>query len=212
MFVCKGVLTKEEVKSILEAVESEDWDKGVTNADDTHKNNKELVLQEQSQFIANKITAHPLVHKYGLINQMVLPRLNSYGKGHHYASHVDFFKQQGIRTDWSMTLFLTEPDTYEGGELVIEDLAHEPLEFKLDAGDMVFYPSGLIHRVNPVTKGVRTAAISWAQSEVEDFRDRNLLGKLVDVIFDLDANRELNKESITKLSAVHNALLRKWGK
>ena len=210
MFICKGVLTKDEVKTILDVIQDEDWGKGITNADDKHKNNKELNLKEQSEFIANKIVKHPKVFRYGLIKHILHPRFNKYVKDNHYASHVDFFKQQGIRTDWSMTLFLSEPDTYEGGELVIEDLTHEPISFKLEAGDMIFYPSGLIHKVNPVTDGERLAVIAWAQSEIEDFRERDLVGKVVDVIADLDKNREANKDSIIKLSAVHNTLLRKW--
>lgn len=214
MYVCKDVLSKEDIKTIKDKLSKADWHQGHTNSDKNHKNNKELVIEDLCQAIAHKIYAHPNVQRYGLFKQLMLPRFNKYEATNkeHYNKHVDFFKQQGIRTDWSMTLFLTDPDEYEGGELIIHDLAHEPLVFKLNAGDMILYPSGLIHEVTPVTKGERVAAISWAESEIEDLRDRVMLGNLVDVMAALEQDREKNKEFIVKLASVHNGLLRKWSK
>lgn len=214
MYVCKNVLTNKDIEKVRETLKDIEWNSGHTNADKKHKNNKEAVVEDLCNDIAQLIYAHPVIQRYGLFKQLMLPRFNKYeaSSKEHYSKHVDFFKQNGIRTDWSMTLFLTDPRDYEGGELIIHDLAHEPLKFKLDAGDMVLYPSGLMHEVTPVTKGERLAAISWAESEVEDFRDRAMLGNLVDVMAELENDREKNKEFIVKLASVHNGLLRKWSK
>ena len=212
MYICKNVLTKEEVATVRKILKESEWNKGHTNADETHKKNEELVLQELSEDIAKRIYAHETVQRYGLFKQLMIPRFNKYNKSGHYARHVDFFKQKGLRTDWSMTLFLTEPNTYKGGELLIEGVADKTLSYKLPAGDMILYPSGYIHNVTPVTKGTRLAVISWAESEVEDLRERQLIGQVMDVMVELDANREEHMDKIVKLSSVHNGLLRKWSK
>ena len=104
-----------------------------------------------------------------------------YGGGQAYGSHVDNPLMDGIRTDVSFTLFLAEPETYDGGELVIESPGGED-EVKLPPGHMVVYPSTALHRVQPVTRGERLAAVGWAQSHVRDAARRELL-------FDLETVR-----------------------
>src|SRR5919205_3822899 len=88
-----------------------------------------------------------------------------YGGGQAYGSHVDNPLMDGIRTDVSFTLFLAEPEAYDGGELVIESLSGED-EIKLPPGHMIVYPSTALHRVQPVTRGERLAAVGWAQSHI----------------------------------------------
>lgn len=104
-----------------------------------------------------------------------------YTQGKHYGSHVDNPLMSGIRTDVSFTLFLAEPDTYDGGELVIESMAGEE-EIKLPAGHLVAYDSTTLHRVAPVTRGERLVAVGWAQSYVRSSAQRELL-------FDLETAR-----------------------
>ncbi|NIX76339.1 Fe2+-dependent dioxygenase [Microvirga terricola] len=104
-----------------------------------------------------------------------------YGQGKHYGTHVDNPLMDGIRTDVSFTLFLAEPDTYDGGELVIETMAGEE-EVKLAAGHLVAYDSTTLHRVAPVTRGERLATVGWAQSYIRDSAKRELL-------FDLETAR-----------------------
>lgn len=214
MHICKEILTKDEVKGIVNSLQKAEWYKGTSKLDEQHKDNSEYLDENLSNLVAEKIRTHPQVYNNALINNLVLPRFNKYDStGQHYSSHVDFFKQHGVRTDWSMTLFLAEPDTYEGGELVIEDLADKPLEYKLSAGDMILYPSGLIHHVNPVTSGTRLCVISWGQSEIEDFRDRAMVCKLATVLRELEADDlDKHKRLIVMLSSVYNGLLKKWSK
>src|SRR3954471_20522251 len=104
-----------------------------------------------------------------------------YGAGQQYGTHVDNPLMDGVRTDVSFTLFLADPDAYEGGELVIESAAGED-ELKLPAGHMVVSPSTALHRVAPVTRGERLVAVGWAQSLVRDANRRELL-------FDLETAR-----------------------
>jgi PKHD-type hydroxylase len=111
-----------------------------------------------------------------------------YGPGREYGTHVDNPLIEGVRTDVSFTLFLAPPDTYGGGELVIETLGGEE-DIKLPAGHLVAYPSTTLHRVAPVTDGERLAAVGWAQSYVRD-------GARREILFDLEtARRQLFEQS-----------------
>jgi PKHD-type hydroxylase len=139
------------------------------------------------------------------------PLLSRYEPGMSYGTHVDnalMGDPNPMRSDVSLTLFLSSPDEYDGGELVIEDsLGERP--FKLDAGSMIIYPSTTLHRVEPVTRGVRLVAVSWVQSYVRDPGDREIL-------FELDTARKALFEQYGKtpefdlISKSHANLLRKW--
>jgi len=104
-----------------------------------------------------------------------------YERGMHYGSHVDDALMDGMRTDVAFTLFLSDPESYDGGELTIESAAGEET-FKLDAGALVAYSATSLHRVADVTRGARLAAVGWARSFVRDPAQRELL-------FDLDTAR-----------------------
>ncbi len=106
---------------------------------------------------------------------------SAYEPGMHYGSHVDDALMQGMRTDVSFTLFLSDPDSYDGGELVIESASGEDA-VKLAAGSLVAYPSTAQHHVAAVKRGVRLAAVGWARSYIRDGAKRELL-------FDLDTAR-----------------------
>jgi PKHD-type hydroxylase len=139
---------------------------------------------------------------------------NRYEGGETFGAHVDNAVRlvpgsgRKLRTDISATLFLTEPDSYDGGELLVEDTygAHA---VKLPAGDLVLYPSTSLHRVEPVTRGVRLASFFWVQSMVADDGERSLL-------FDLDtAIQRLNQTAADEaarlqLTGCYHNLLRRW--
>lgn len=140
------------------------------------------------------------------------PLVSRYEVGMDYGTHTDDAvmrnQQLLMRSDISFTLFLNAPESYEGGELVIESTQGEQ-EFKLPAGAMVVYPSSTLHRVERVTAGVRLAAVSWVQSLVRDPHEREIL-------FDLETVRQSLFEQSGKtkefdlLSKTHANLLRKW--
>lgn len=136
------------------------------------------------------------------------PLFSRYVPGMDYGSHVDNVMMGGIRTDISLTLFLSDPADYEGGELVIESAAGEQ-EFKLPAGSAVIYPTTALHRVAPVRRGQRLAAATWVRSLVRDSAAREIL-------FDLETARhrlyaQLGKTpELDLLSKTQANLLRRW--
>jgi PKHD-type hydroxylase len=168
-----------------------------------------LVWQRQIQ---DALDRHPLFQMAAHPKVIRSPLFSRYESGMSYGTHVDNSLMGSganiMRSDLSLTLFLSDPDTYMGGELVIESTQGEQT-FKLPAGAMVVYPSSALHRVEPVTQGVRLAAVTWVQSLVRDASDREIL-------FDLDTARQLlfaksGKTSEFDLIAKSYAnLLRKW--
>jgi len=134
--------------------------------------------------------------------------ISRYKPGKQYGTHVDDALMRGMRTDVSFTLFLAEPETYEGGALVVETTAGEQ-EFKLVAGSMIVYPSNALHRVAPVQKGERLAAVGWARSFIRSAEQREIL-------FDLEnARRDIfdshgKTPAFDQLSKCSANLLRMW--
>src|SRR3977135_4538660 len=133
------------------------------------------------QFVAERIHGNE-VFRLAVRPKMLSPLLFSrYATGMQYGSHIDDALMEGMRTDVAFTLFLCDPESYTGGELVIESASgEEPV--KLAAGDLVAYPATTLHRVAEVTSGVRLAAVGWARSFIRDAARRELL-------FDLDTAR-----------------------
>src|SRR5919202_5762300 len=139
------------------------------------KNNEQAEAGAQLDALRKQIASHILDNE--LFQIAVRPKaltpllISRYGQGKQYGTHVDDALMQGMRTDVSFTLFLSEPDSYEGGELVIESNAGKQ-PFKLPAGSMIVYPSTTLHRVAPVERGLRLAAVGWARSFVRSAEQR----------------------------------------
>ena len=143
------------------------------------------------------------------------PRFNRYSDGGNYGFHSDSAllhvanSSAVVRSDMSATLFLAEPDEYDGGELEIET-ASEVEAIKLSAGDMVLYPSGALHRVTPVTRGARIASFFWVQSMVRDAGERALLYELDQGVQQSTAAMGGESRTVQQLAAVYHNLLRRW--
>ena len=134
--------------------------------------------------VGEAIRRHPLFQMAARPARMTPVRFSRYQQGMHYGNHVDdpvMGGDQPLRTDLSFTLFLESPDDYDGGELITDTSAGEQ-RYKLPAGAMILYPSSTLHRVEPVTRGRRLAAIGWVQSQIRDPAAREIL-------FDLDTAR-----------------------
>ena len=149
------------------------------------KNNRQAAsdrkLDTIRKLVAERILGNE-VFRLAVRPKALTPLLFSrYERGMNYGSHVDDALMDGLRSDVSFTLFLSEPASYEGGELVIESASGEDA-LKLEAGSLVAYPSTALHHVAPVTRGTRLAAVGWARSFVRDAARRELL-------FDLDTAR-----------------------
>jgi PKHD-type hydroxylase len=145
---------------------------------------------------------------FALPKRIAAPIFSRYDCGMQYGSHVDqafMGTLGGLRSDLSVTLFLSAPESYDGGELVVEmALGEQPI--KLDAGEAIVYPSSSIHHVAPVTRGVRYAAVTWVQSIVPDERFRAILYDLNETMRHADAAR--SPELSLLLSKSYNNLLR----
>lgn len=143
------------------------------------------------------------------------PKFNCYRNGGHYGTHVDsaLMGMPGaglsLRSDLSATLFLSDPDEYDGGELEI-DGAFGVQSVKLAAGDLVLYPSSSLHRVTPVTRGARLASFFWIQSLVRDEGARTLLYDFDHSIRSLRSTLPAEHPQLLKLSGLYHNLLRRW--
>ena len=143
------------------------------------------------------------------------PLFNRYGGGETFGLHVDnairFHGGSGarIRTDLSATLFLTNPEDYEGGELEIEG-SFGLLSYKLPAGHMVLYPSTSLHRVTPVTRGERISCFFWLQSLVADPVEREMLHDLDQTVQALSAERGKADREVLRLTSLYHNLVRRW--
>ena len=187
--VIGNVLTAEEVGTVVAALKRARFVDGRLTAGFAAravKNNRQAAGSDRSLETIRKLIATRLLDNE-IFCLAVRPKALSallfsrYEKSMHYGSHVDDALIDGMRTDVSFTLFLSDADAYDGGELVIESAAGEET-FKLAAGSLVAYPATTLHRVAAVTRGVRLAAAGWARSFVRDGAQRELL-------FDLDTAR-----------------------
>ena len=159
------------------------------------------------------LAASALYHAAVLPAKTLPPRFNRYEGGGEYGLHVDgaamaLGNGEWLRSDVSCTLFLADPDSYDGGELVVSDTYGEH-EVKLPAGDLIVYPSDSLHRVEPVTRGARFAAFFWVQSLVRDAQRRRLLLELDGGIQQLAASGA-DRDALLRLTGVYHNLLRQW--
>lgn len=156
---------------------------------------------------------HPLFHAATLPVKILPPRFNRYADGGTYGAHVDgavmaLADGTQLRSDIACTLFLADPESYDGGELVVDDTYGEH-EVKLAAGDAVIYPASSLHRVEPVTRGARLAAFFWIQSLVRDEARRRTLLQLDSATRRLTA-RHADALALRELTGVYHNLLRQW--
>jgi PKHD-type hydroxylase len=181
--VIGNVLTAAEIKTVLAALKGARFADGRATAGFAArlvKKNEQAEgrsLETVRKLIAERILAHE-VFRLAVRPKALSPvMLSRYEKGMHYGSHVDDALMDGMRTDVAFTLFLSDPKSYAGGELIVESAAGEDA-VKLPAGSMVAYPATTLHRVADVTRGARLAAVGWARSFVRDPAQRELLFEL----------------------------------
>ncbi len=172
------------------------------------------VARRGQAIVAAALERNPTFISAVLPNMLYPPLFNRYGEGMEFGLHVDggvrIHPHTGrkLRTDVSATLFLAEPDSYDGGVLQVQD-GSVVREAKLPAGDLVIYPATSVHRVTPVTRGLRIASFFWVQSLVRDAADRSLLFDLDGAIQRLAATGADAQARVALVGTYHN-LLRKW--
>ena len=173
--------------------------------------------QAAGEIVLSALGNNGLFMSAALPQRVFPPLFNRYdaNSGHGFDNHVDNAirylpdRSGRIRTDLSATLFLSDPDSYDGGELIVEDTYGEHA-VKLPAGDMVLYPSTSLHRVEPVTRGSRVASFFWIQSMIRDDGQRTLLLEMDAAIRTLASNLGDKDPSIVSLTGTYHNLLRRW--
>lgn len=219
----ENVLSHDEVRQFRDQLDQAQWQDGTRTAGSLArhvKRNAQLddadpLAVELGNRILRKLAAHPLFVSAALPRRIYPPKFNRYVDGGTYGAHVDSAVMhlpgsgEAMRSDLSATLFLCEPDEYEGGELEIEG-AFGVQPVKLAAGDLVLYPSSSLHQVTPVESGERIASFFWIESLVADEGERTLLFDLDQAIQQLTPVVPVGDGNLLKLTGVYHNLLRRW--
>jgi PKHD-type hydroxylase len=224
MLICvPDVLSKAEVADFRAAMDAAEWEDGRSTAGAQSamvKKNEQLppnsaIARQLGEAVIKALLASPLFVAAAIPKQIFPPLFNRYGVGQHFGIHVDnavrgdHFTGTRIRTDLSVTLFLSDPEEYDGGELIIEDY-YGSHRVKLPAGHLVLYPASSLHTVTAVTRGVRVASFFWLQSMVRDGHARSLIFDLDTAIQGLVQRVGRDDPELVKLTGIYHNLIRCW--
>ncbi|MFT3791497.1 MAG: Fe2+-dependent dioxygenase [Rudaea sp.] len=222
------VLNPTQVSGFRERLAAANWADGRITAgyqSARAKHNQQLPEDDPDAIELGKavrmaLKASTLFFSAALPHRIFPPLFNRYGVGHGFGAHIDnavrYDRSEqaagkpalAVRTDLSATLFLSSPDEYDGGELVVQDAFGEQ-KVKLPAGDLILYPASSVHRVEAITRGERLASFFWIQSMVRDDGERTLLFQLDGAIQKLNRDH-LDHPSMVELTGVYHNLLRRW--
>jgi len=217
------VLDAKGVAKLRAMIDAAEWIDG--NATSGHqsalaKKNAQLpedsaAAREAGTMVLDALSSAALFVAAALPLKVYPPLFNRYAGGDTFGAHVDsaIRIRRGsdfrVRSDLSATLFLSDPESYDGGELVIEDQFGEQ-RVKLPAGHMVLYPASSVHRVEPVTRGARVASFFWIQSMIRDDGARRILFELDQAVQDVAARLGQDDPAVVRLTGTYHNLLRKW--
>jgi PKHD-type hydroxylase len=217
-----NVLNADELAQLRQLMSKADWTDGkVTAGTQSAKVKRNIQLPETTAdaeaarlIVLKALNRNALFFSAALPKKIYPPLFNQYRDGMDFGAHIDnavrthAISGVHVRTDISCTLFIADPESYEGGELVVEDTyGHQMV--KLPAGDMVLYPGTSLHHVRPVTKGARLASFFWVQSMIRDDAQRTLL-------FDMDAaivtlrQQVGDNAAVIRLTGNYHNLVRMW--
>ncbi|KAA0911738.1 Fe2+-dependent dioxygenase [Pusillimonas sp. ANT_WB101] len=222
MLQIPDVLTPEQLQQCRQALKQAEWSDGRETAGHVAakaKANLQLpldhpVAQQIGQLILQQLAQNPTFIAAALPLKVLPPRFNRYEGGGTYGNHIDnaIFGIPGsgerVRSDISSTLFFSDPDEYDGGELIVED-SFGSHSVKLPAGHLIVYPGSSLHRVNPVTRGTRLASFFWTQSLIRDDHQRSMLWELDNGIQRVTQSVP-DLEAILQLTGVYHNLIRQW--
>jgi PKHD-type hydroxylase len=220
----RELLTPDELRQMRERLTHAAWVDGRATAGDqaaTVKHNQQLPQTGEDAralqaIVVAALNRHSLFFSAALPKRWLPPLFNRYSApGDTYGNHVDGSVRyvpgtgERVRTDLSCTIFLAEPDEYDGGELVIDD-TFGPRSVKLAAGDMVLYPGTSVHRVEPVTRGTRLASFFWIESMVRSDEQRRLLFEMDRSLMHLRSTVGDTDPGVVGLTGAYHNLLRLW--
>lgn len=223
LLAISDILSRDDALALRVELEAADWvDGNVTSGAGSASVKRNRQLPEQGAVtlaaqarITEALMANAAFLSAALPHTVFPPLFNRYGGGETFGLHVDnsirFHGQTGarIRTDLSATLFLTDPEDYDGGELEIEDHSGA-MRYKLPAGHMLLYPSTSLHQVTPVTRGERISCFFWLQSLVADPGERELLFDLDQTVQSLSDERGKSDAEVLRLTQIYHNLVRKF--
>ncbi|OYW56146.1 MAG: Fe2+-dependent dioxygenase [Rhodobacterales bacterium 12-65-15] len=215
MLALQGVLAPAEARVLADAARELTFDDGRKTAGRFARavkaNDQAAASPERDAILARverALRENPVFRSAARPKAMTPLILSRYREGQTYGLHVDDALMQGLRTDLSFTLFLAEPESYDGGALIIEDTL-EARSIKLKAGDVILYPSTSLHQVEAVTRGERLAVVGWVQSLIRDSQQREVLFDLdqaVETVFAAEGKSAL----FDRLAKTRSNLLRMW--
>jgi len=217
------ILSNGELARFRAAMDSASWEDGRSTAGAQSamvKRNEQLppdspLSRRLGEEVIKAVTANPLFISAAIPLRIFPPLFNRYGIGQHFGLHVDNAVRGDpltglrIRTDLSATLFLSEPEEYDGGELVVED-NYGTQRVKLPAGHLVLYPATSLHAVTAITRGIRVASFFWLQSMIRQDAARRMIFELDSAIQCLVTRLDRNDTEIVRLSGLYHNMIRHW--
>lgn len=224
MLICiPDVLSKDEVAEFRRIMDAHEWEDGRSTAGAQSaevKQNEQLppdsaVARKLGERIIGALTNNLLFISSAVPLEIFPPLFNRYRPGQFFGEHVDNcirgdrLTRLRIRTDLSVTLFLSEPDEYDGGELVVEDY-YGSHQVKLPAGHLVLYPSTSLHLMKPVTRGERICSFFWVQSMIKDTHARRMTFDMDNAIQELVNRLGRNDPQVRQLTNIYHNLIRYW--
>lgn len=212
----------DQVQSIRRKLDAAEWIDGRVTAghqSSLAKDNMQIpegnpIAQEIGELILQTLGQNPLFISAALPMKVFPPLFNRYSGGQSFGTHIDNAirhvkgTSHRVRSDLSATLFFSNPEEYDGGELIVED-TYGIHSVKLPVGHMVLYPSSSLHNVRPVTRGARVSSFFWIQSMIRDDGARTLLFDLDNVTQRVSAEQP-NSPNAVKLTGIYHNLLRRW--
>jgi PKHD-type hydroxylase len=224
MLICvPDVLSQQDVADFRRILDAEGWEDGRSTAGAQSaevKQNEQLppdgnTARQLGKRVIVALAANPLFIAAAVPRHIFPPLFNCYRPGQFFGEHVDncvrgdSLTGMRIRTDISGTLFLSEPEQYDGGELVIDNYHSSP-RIKLPAGHMVIYPSTSLHSVTPVTRGARVCSFFWIQSMIKDTHARSMTFDMDNALQKLVQRLGRNDPEVRKLTNIYHNLIRYW--
>ncbi|HUH97226.1 MAG TPA: Fe2+-dependent dioxygenase [Anaerolineales bacterium] len=224
MLICiPDILNKQEVADFRRIMDAEKWEDGKSTAGAQSaevKQNEQLppdgeISRGLGKRVISALSKNTLFISAAVPLHIFPPLFNRYVPGKYFGEHVDncirgdHLTGLRIRTDLSVTIFLSEPEEYDGGELIIEDY-YGSQRIKLPAGHMVLYPATSLHRVTPVTRGARVSSFFWIQSMIKDAHARRMTFDMDNAIQQLVMRLGRNDPEVRKLTNIYHNLIRYW--
>jgi len=221
LYQIPNVLTPEEVAECMKILQEATWTDGRDTANGAAakvKKNNQIGPRNQTgqaarEIVMKAVQSNKRFHSVAFPYRFTLPMFNKHVSGDAYGFHYDtpmrvLHNGTRLRVDLSATIFLSQPDEYDGGGLIIQDTFGQHA-FKLPAGHMVIYPAGSLHQVNEIKKGTRIAAVLWMQSTIHNNEDRAIMADLSEVLASL-YEKNVDTPISLKMSGAYNNLIRRF--